>query len=264
MEKTILLFATLFLLWSCDSPSADAPSEANQGKKETLTPLASFVALDQAYIPPLFFTSVEKLAASQASFAELQQEWTHFSSSNAQLFQDSQWAADLEQIDQRLEKAEAIIASGQGLKKAHDELEHLREILLTARQRNQFDYFVDYLTAFHEPMEAIVLTAKQTLPEEWTAETTAKIQSTLPAAEARWQAVQGASFQAADYGFSQERYQKMQQLLLAEAQALEELKTALLQEAPIPQLRARALGIKPNLAGLFKLFGNLEAYQPAQ
>ena len=264
MKRTTLLFASLILLWSCDSTTTDSSTEAEQNEPEATTTLAQFVALDRAYIPPLFFTSVENIAASQASFAELQQEWTTFRSANVQLFPDTEWRAELEQIDQHLEKAATIIAGGGGLKKAHDELEHLREILLVARQRNDFDYFVDYLTAFHEPMEAIVLTAKQTLPKEWTAETTAKIQATLPEATARWQAVQEASFPAIDYGFSDERHQKMQQLIAAEAQALQALKNALSQETAIPQLRATALGIKPSFAGLFKLFGNLEAYQKTQ
>jgi hypothetical protein len=262
MKKTLLVLVSLAFFWSCDQPSSDSSVQNDDNKEiNASSTLAQFVALDRAYIPPLFFTSMENREASQASFAELQQEWTAFQAADAQLFDDPEWAGDLKKIDDHLKEAEAIIAEGEGLKEAHEALEHLREIFLVARQRNDFDYFVDYLTAFHEPMEQIVLTAKETPPDQWTAETTAKIQSIVPEAETRWQAVQNASFTASDYGFNEQRFQKMQQFLTAETQALQQLKNVLDQEGSISELRASAMGIKPNFAGLFKLFGNLEAYQ---
>jgi hypothetical protein len=262
MKKTLLILISLAFFWSCNQPSSDSSVQNDDNKEiNASSTLAQFVALDRAYIPPLFFTSMENREASQASFAELQREWTDFQAESTQLFQDPEWEAELEKIDQHIKEAEAVINEGEHLKEAHEALEHVREILLEARRRNHFDYFVDYLTAFHEPMEQIVLTAKETPPDQWTAETTAKIQLTLPEAETRWQAVRKAAFEATDYNFNEQRYQKMKQFLAAETQALAQLKNSLDQEGPTEELRANALGIKPNFAGLFKLFGNLETYQ---
>ena len=55
------------------------------------------------------------------------------------------------------------------------ELDLAQIILMEPRKRNHFDYFVDYLTGYHEPMEHIVLMANQTSPEELTDGVTAEI-----------------------------------------------------------------------------------------
>jgi len=262
MEKKILLFLSLALLWSCNQSSSKSSSPDNP-ETNTNSDVADFVSLDQAYIPVLFFTSVENLKASRASYTELRKEWASFKSVSPEIFKDPEWENKQNEIDQHITAAESSITAGKNLKEAHEELEHVREILLEVRHRNNMDYFVDYLTAFHEPMEQIVLTAKETLPDQWTAATTAKIRSAIPEAETRWQATQKAPFDPVKYGFNEPRYQKMKQYIAAETRALEMLKNSLEKEDPIPLLRKNALGIKQNFAGLFKLFGNLQAFQEA-
>ncbi len=255
MNKYLFLLAPLFLLWSCGpaGPTDEAATAAGA--------LTEFVALDRAYIPPLYFTSVEDLEASRASFARLKEAWKTFRAAAADIFDDPEWSGELATLEQQVEKAGAIIAEGQDLKAAHEELEHLREVLLTARRRNAFDYYVDYLTAYHEPMEGIVLTAKETPPEQWTEATTARIREYLPEAEALWAAVREAAFEPSAYDFDEQRQQKMQQFLAAETEALQQLKTALDGQVPAAQLRAAAMRIKPPFAGLFQLFGAVEVYR---
>jgi hypothetical protein len=260
MEKKLLIIISVVFALSCKQPSSES-TISNENEVMVPAALAEFVSLDQAYIPVLFFTSVENLDASRASYKELTKEWDDFQSASNQIFDDPAWVSGQIEIDQHIKEAATFITSGKDLKEAHESLEHVREILMDARHRHNIDYFVDYLTAYHEPMEQIVLTAKQTPPDQWTPETTSKIKTTVPEAETLWRAVQKAAFDPAAYGFNEQRYQKMKQFMAAETKALETLKKSLEAETPVAQLRKKAMGIKPNFAGLFKLFGNLEAYQ---
>lgn len=260
----LLMYLTLMLNWP-GSPSFAGPDLSNvSDQTDTTMALTQFVTLDRAYIPPLFFTSAGKTEAARASFMQLRKQWDTFRLANMQLFDDPGWGRDLEKIDQHIEAAREIIFNGKELKLAHEELEQVRNILMEARRRNHFEYFVDYLTDFHEPMEHIVLKAKQTSPDEWTEEVTAEIRSSLPAAIEKWQAVQKAAFIPADYKFNDQRRQKMEAFMAAETKALEELQQSLIENAPFHEIRKTALGIKPNFAGLFKLFGNVAQYQSAE
>jgi hypothetical protein len=260
MQKKILLFISMPLLWSCNQSSSKSSSPDNT-ETNTSSGVADFVSFDQAYIPVLFFTSVENLDASLASYNVLEKEWDAFQSAGKQLFNDPKWDNEQIEIDLHIKEAATFITAGKDLKEAHESLEQVREILMEARHRNNIDYFVDHLTAYHEPMEQIVLTAKESSPDQWTAETTAKIQSVLPEAKALWQATLKAPFDLAKYGFNETRHEKMRQLMAAETLALEKLKQSLEEEKPVTQIRKNALDIKKHFAGLFKLFGNLEAYQ---
>lgn len=65
--------------------------------------------------------------------------------------------------------------------------------------RNGIDYFIDRLTAFHEPMEAIVLAAKDKTGDTLTDADIALIRKRMPQAEQAWQRVAAAKLDASDY-----------------------------------------------------------------
>ena len=92
-----------------------------------------------------------------------------------------------------------IVVSERKVTDAHEALEHVREVLMKLRQRNGIDYFIDRLTAFHEPMEAIVLAAKDKTGDTLTDADIALIRKRMPQAEQAWQRVAAAKLDASDY-----------------------------------------------------------------
>ena len=79
MKNTILIFTSALLILSCN----DSPSESNrmgdQGETLPIEALAQFVALDHAYIPPLFFTSVKKYRYSKGQLWWIKARVEHLS-----------------------------------------------------------------------------------------------------------------------------------------------------------------------------------------
>ena len=137
---------------------------------------------------------------------------------------------------------------------AHNVLEHVRVILMQLRQKHGIDYYLDYQTAFHEPMEAIVLAAKGKTPATLAEQDLAKIRNTMPALEARWKAVQNARFDPDKYGLDSERAARVKRSLELETEAIEKLKKALAGSDKTSMIQL-AVAIKPPFAQLYMLFG---------
>ncbi len=251
------VLAALLLAVLVIAPSAAQPAAAAAPMPPTYL-LADMVTLDRAYIAALAVTSLEKLEPSQKSMAILVPTWAAFQAkyigSNPA---DPQWRPDFDAVNDMIGRADEIVRANSGLVAAHDELEDVRITLMGLRERNGLTYYVDHLTRFHEPMEAIVLAAKGKTPQTLSAADLDVIQSHLPAARSIWADVTAAPFDAALFGFAPEKQAAMQKQLSAESAALSQLQAAL-DAGDTPAIIQRAVALKPAFSVLFMLFGDFD------
>jgi hypothetical protein len=229
-----------------------------------LVPLTAFaglkedmIALDRAYIPALAVTSQGTLEESQRAMALLNKQWADFKAKNGKRPSDKQWQADLTKIDGMIAEANKIVAGGKDLVKAHEALEDLRFVMAEARKRAKMSYFLDSLTAYHEPMEAIVLSAKDRTPADFGDADIGLIKQSLADAEKRWGAVRKTKIDA-EYGFSDAQKETLAKLIASESQALDALKKAIASNDKAAIIKS-AVAIKPPFAKAFMIFGNFEA-----
>jgi hypothetical protein len=140
---------------------------------------------------------------------------------------DTQWRKDFDEADHMIAEAGRIVASDRKVTDAHEALEDMRMVMMKLRARNEIEYFVDRLTAFHEPMEAIVLAAKDKTPETFTDADIQRITKTLPQAEELWTRVATGNLDGATYQLEASQLERARKLIQTEQQALAALKTAL-------------------------------------
>ncbi len=218
------------------------------------------VKFDKVYIAALALTSQGKVAESRKVVDALQKEWRGFSDRHYNANpRDAQWKADFDHVSGMVDEAVSIVAPGRKVTEAHEALEHVREVLMKLRQRNRIDYFIDGLTAFHKPMETIVLAAKDKTGDTITEADIAHIRNTLPQAEQAWQHVAAAKLDANDYLLGYTQVEDARKLMALENASLGALKDALAtgDKARIAQA---AVGIKPHFAKLFMTFGDFKPY----
>ena len=213
------------------------------------------VKLDQAYIPALAFTSEEKLGPSREAMKSLNRAWNSFNTRyQSDSHGDAQWKPDFDKIDSYIGAADKIVIDGKNIKDAHEELEHVRIVLMHLRERNHIEYFVDNLTRFHKPMEEIVLSAKDKDDATLKDEDIEHIRIAFPIAKNLWKSTSAAKFDAFTYGFDSTRAAKLHNLIEKETQSLERLEKAI-KGRNKKEIIGAAIGIKPNFAQIFKLFG---------
>lgn len=219
------------------------------------------VILDKAYIAALALTSQGKVAESRKAMEILSASWKGFKDRyyNANP-QDRQWQKDFDAADHMIAEAAHIVVSDRKVTDAHEALEEMRMVMMSLRARNEIDYFVDRLTAFHEPMEAIVLAAKDKTAETFTDADIARIEKTLPEAERLWQGVMAGKIDAALYQLDASQLDRARKLMQVEQQAIAELKAAL-ASGDRPRIVKAAVGIKPNFAALFMTFGDFTPFK---
>jgi hypothetical protein len=245
MKRTLSVKSTLLLaaLW--------LPLAAFAGLKEDM------VAFDRAYIPALAVTAEGKLPESQRAMEQLNSQWAVFRKQHAATRgSDKKWKSDLADIDRMIAEANKVVASGVDVQSAHNALEGVRLTMLDMRARSKMPYFLDVVTGFHDPMEGIVLLAKDKTPATFGAEEIARIRAALPEAEKRWAAVKATRVDPA-FGLSAEQQQNVANLIANESAALDTLKQALAGDDRAAMIKA-AVSIKPAFAKIYMSFGNFE------
>lgn len=247
MKKQLLIFCilsiSLFLL---------------QGTSTAADLIKDFVIFDRAYIPALWLTSQGKVEESKKAMNLLKKNWKTFKGTyKAYNTKDMEWEKDFDKVDQMVLNADKILLDGKDISKAHDVLEDVCIVFMKLRKRNNIDYYVDYLTEFHEPMEAIVLTAKDKTPETLTDGDVREIQTSLNEASALWEKIEKLKFDEKLFGFSTNKTMKVKNYVKAESDALNKLKQTMASKDKQLTIKA-AVGIKPNFANLFVMFGDLE------
>lgn len=220
--------------------------------------ISDSAALDRAYIPALAHTSVGQADASRLAMVRLHQAWAVYKKAHYHDFPDDEaWKQGFHKIAQWITKADGLLGGVEteiDTHEAHEALEHIRVILMHLRQKHGIDYFLDHQTAFHEPMEQIVLSAKGKTPLTFgTAELT-QIRTALPELESRWNSVRTASFVGTEYGIDAAGMSRIRQFIQQESAAIETLKQAL-DSGDENRIIQAAVAIKPPFARLFKSFG---------
>lgn len=222
-------------------------------KRDSL--IHDMVELDQYYIPVLAYTSQDKPRAARSAMDRLLPLWSEFRQDHrGQGRRDSEWAQDMEKLDGYIQHADELISDGKELQKAHDSLEHVRIILMNARDRNHIDYYIDHLTRYHEPMETLVLSVKGKSPDELSDETIASMRSQLGTAQYLWKQLEQAEFDRTVYEFSEAKARELKALVSKETQSLSNLQEAL-DSMQRPAIIKAGLALKPPFAKAFMMFG---------
>ena len=227
------------------------PLTAFAGLKEDM------VVFDRAYIPALAVTAEEKLPESQRAMEQLNKQWAVFKKQHAATKgDDKKWKSDMAEIDRMITEANKVVTSGVDIQNAHNALEGVRLIMLDMRARSKMPYFLDVVTGFHDPMEEIVLLAKDKTSATLGAEEIGKLRAALPEAEKRWAAVKATRVDPA-FGLNPEQQDNVAKLIANESAALETLKQALAGDDRAAIIKA-AVSVKPPFAKLYMSFGNFE------
>ena len=217
---------------------------------------------DKVYTPALFLTNLEKLNPSKKSITRLKERWSSFKEKYYEYKkEDAQWSKDFDKVDNSIMEADKIISSNGNLKEAHEILETVRYTFINTRRRNNIDYYIDYITDFHDPMEHIVLRAKDKTPITLRDEDIEFIEKSLPEALTLWTNLKKAKFDRSLFLFSKEKFKKMEDIIDAETKTLEDLKIAIKNKSDKDYIIRKAIGIKKNFVLLFKLFGDFEGLE---
>jgi hypothetical protein len=162
--------------------------------------LDNSIALDAVYIPALSLTNAKPgdtaaAAKARAAMQRLDADWPAL---RAALLKDlsgkapAQAAAarkTLAQVDQALAEARKAMAAGNNAA-AHTALEDVRIDLMKLRSAQGVDYFMDRLTAFHEPMEVLALAGNTLKPQDLTPAKRAEMEKTYAEARALWRSIE--------------------------------------------------------------------------
>lgn len=220
------------------------------------------VKLDKVYIAALALTSQGKADDSRKAVNALRESWQsfkakHYGANPA----DKQWKADFDAVQKMVAKAVAIVGTpGKPVTEAHEALEDVRTVLMKLRVRNRVDYYIDGLTAFHHPMEDIVLAAKDKTAQTLSDADVSKIRARLPEADELWKRVQASKLDAATYQLSAAQAEDVAKLVKLEAAAVAALQEAV-KSGDKAQIAKAAVAIKPNFAKLFMTFADFAPYR---
>lgn len=218
-------------------------------------------AFDRGYIPALVATKSGNMIASQNAITNLNRFWKVFKQNYAGSYDaDTQWPADFNQVEAKLLAATQIVQNGGPLTRAHDELESIRTTLMELRLRNGIVYYLDYLTRYHEPMEAIVRMASEKTPETLSDSDVERMSDAAARARQLWIEVKSAKFDAVLFGFEEGKVNALQHRIEEEDKALAALRTALRSDDRSMVIE-KAKALQPPFAELYKLFGDFSSFK---
>lgn len=223
--------------------------------------LVNMVAFDAVYIPALALTTAAQQDAAVADRARdamlsLRTRWPTL---RAGLFTDLGPASQassrrsLDQVAQHIALADRAVA-GANFKAAHEALEEVRVELMKARSERGMDYFVDRLTAFHEPMELLALAGAKLKPQDLTAAKRTELELAYAEARAVWRGIEQNPPDPQIYALTPGRLAQLSKAMADEAEALSQLSDALRGTDNAALLKAAA-ALKPAFARVFTAFG---------
>jgi hypothetical protein len=234
--------------------------------------LADMVALEKAYINPLFFTSGQNLPKTNQTFAPFVSAWQSFARTYRAYRPDAaNWAVHFDRVDEAVAQAEAIVVAARSvcplplpgqppqacpqLVPAHDALEAVRYAMRELRSHNGFPRLVtDWCTAYHDPMEAMVLSVKGLAADQITDDLLATLAEQASEADFLWRKVEKNPIDAA-WGFGAAQEAALAGRIAAERAALDALAEAIAaaDRAAIPalglQLKAAFVPVYTSFAG---------------
>ena len=227
-------------------------------------PLDHSIALDAVYIPALSLTTGAQTDAAvavkaRAAMQRLDAGWPNL---RAALLKDLSGSTPAQAAAARktLAKVDASIAAsrkavaGSDFKTAHNALEAVRIDLMHLRVAQGTDYFMDRLTAFHEPLEVLALTGSGTAPQDLTPAKRAELERAFAEARALWRGIEQNLPNPQAYGLKDARLAQFNKGLADESAALSRLSDALRGNDNAALLKA-AMAIKPPFSRTFTAFG---------
>jgi hypothetical protein len=239
---------------------AVVPLTASAKDEDLVQAMADF---DKSYIPPLFHTSNNSKPLSFKSMAILKSEWARFSGAYYDYRSDSaNWQSYFVTIEEAILEADHIVASCvadplcANVVPAHEPLELVRLTMQELRIRNGFPKFnTDALTAYHEPMEAIVLTVKGKTPDMIDDETIAILYGYLDQSFFLWSKVEKCPLEPELWHFTEQQEKDYYTSLFQERLALETFKDALDSGSKLAIIQT-GVAVKPTFIKAYTLFGD--------
>lgn len=240
-----------------------------QAKDDAL--LADMAALDEAYINPLFFTSNMNPPKSASAMAAFVAEWRTFAAEYRHYRpSEKNWVAHFAVVDDAIAATQPIVDAAMkafragdkacvlqacpALVAAHDALEVVRYELRDLRIHNGFPKFItDKLTAFHDPMEAIVLTFKGRALDQVSAEELAAVSGELDEVIFLWSLVEKTPIDAALWGFTPAQLQVVLSRIALEGATIETL-AALWDAGDVAGFAAKSMSLKANFVPVYTSF----------
>ncbi len=222
-------------------------------RRQVLADMADF---DRAFIPALALTSRGRQDAAVRVLGAVREEWDRFVAQWPTFGSGPDWAATLASVDRDIAAASAAARQGD-LTASHDALERVRHAMADLRRRNGLVYYLDLLTAYHDPMEDIVALARDAGTGPMSAAAVDRLrQELLPLAAERFRAVETATPDPVIFKLTDEEADRVGALVEAERVALDQLQEEAAQGAAgaLPEA-ARAL--LPPFVSLYTLFGGL-------
>lgn len=228
--------------------------------------LAPMVALDALYIPALSLTNAAAADARQsprarAATTRLQAAWPdlrrELKAHPPDPARANGWARALGQVHDQIERAGQSVQRGDW-KQAHEDFEPVRTALMQQRVAAGFDYFIDRLTAFHEPMETLALAGATTAPDDLGPARRQALEQAFVQAAAAWRAVERGLPDLRAYRLSPAREAQFRQGMAAEGVALSRLSDALRAPGQAAAVLVAARALKPPFARTFTAFGLAE------
>lgn len=238
---------------------------------------ADMVALEKAYITPLFFTSAQ-VPATFPSMAEYKSAWVNFSGKYYEYRPDyANWQIYFDQISGAVAEAEVIVNAAKAtctpgvpmspstcnlstLPKAHDALEAARMTMLELRPKNGFPKFItDKMTVFHEPMETMVLSLKGKTPGSLDSTLLLELEAHLAEAEKAWGDVEKCPVDPSLWGFSVAQMNRFYALVADERARLDAFKASL-AAGDQAEIISKGMALKPQFVEAYKMFGNFAKY----
>jgi hypothetical protein len=227
--------------------------------------LNNSVALDAVYIPALSLTNAkpgDTAAADKARAAmqRLESSWPGLRAALLKDFSDgtpAQAAAarkTLAQVDKALAESRKAAAAGK-FEAAHTALEDVRIDLMKLRMARGVDYYMDRLTAYHEPMEVLALAGANTEPQDLTPARRDEMEKTFVEASALWRSAWKNLPDPKAYQMNDARLAQFKKGMADVTAAMSRLSDALRGTDNAALLKAAA-AIKPPFARTFTAFGH--------
>lgn len=223
------------------------------------------VDLELTYIPPLFHTNKkpENVDISKKALTIYRAEWDQFSADYADYRSDEEnWGSYFRKVENAIVKAEDIVFHeypNVPLVEAHEALEAVRAAFLELRSRNGFPKFItDKMTAFHDPMENMVLSLMGKTPDQIDEDLMLAIGDALREALFTWDKVQKCPIDQAAWGFSDAKMAQIADYIASERVLLDTFVAAYNSGDKATMLQT-AMPIKSTFVALYTRFGDFAA-----
>jgi hypothetical protein len=239
---------------------AVVPVTASAKDEDLVQAMADF---DRSYIPPMFYTSNNNKPLSIKSMAIYKAEWAKFSGAYYDYRSDyANWQSYFVAIEEALAEADNIVSSCAlnpactNVVPAHEPIELVRLTMQELRTRNGFPKFnTDVLTAFHEPMEAIVLSVKGKTPDTLDDATIAMLHSYIDEAFSRWSKVEKCPLEQQLWHLTDQQVTDYYTSMFQEELALTMFKNAL-DSGNKSAIIQTGVAVKPTFVKMYTLFGD--------